>query len=304
MVMRRGHLGGVILAAALALPGLARAQEMEPRAFSPSPVGVEFVIAGYARSTGGILTDPSLPVDDVSATLDSAVFGYGRTFSLFGRLANAGLIVPRISGHFTGTLNGEDAEASRSGWGDVRLRFATNLIGAPALTAAEFAKRKPSTTLGLSLTVSAPTGEYHPDKLINVGTNRWALKPEIGLSQPVGKWYLEAMTGVWFFEDNHDFFGGQLREQDPLLSVQAHVSYTFRPKLWLAFNATYYNGGRTTVNGALKDDRLSNSRFGLTFSAPITRSQSLKVYWNDGATTRIGSDFTTVGVTWQYTHLP
>lgn len=302
MTRRRRYCFGLLLAAAVATPAVACAQEMEPRAFSPSPVGVDFLFVGYARSTGGVLTDPSLPVDDVEATVNAGVLGYGRTFSLFGHLANAGLVVPRVSGHFTGTLDGEDAEASRSGFGDLKLRLATNLIGAPALSPAEFAARKPTTTLGVSLTVSAPTGEYHPDKLINVGTNRWAVKPEIGLSHPIGKWYLEAMAGVWFFDDNHDFFGGQLREQDPLKSVQAHVSYTFRPKLWLAFNATFYDGGRTTVNGARKDDRQSNSRYGLTFSTPISRSQSLKLYWNDGATTRIGSDFTTYGITWQYTH--
>lgn len=304
MTMRSAHLGGIVLVAALAAAPPARSQEMEPRAFTPSPVGVDFYLVGYARSTGGILTDPSLPVDDVEATVNAGVLGYGRTFGFFGHLANLGFVQPWVSGHFTGTLDGEDAEASRSGNGDLKVRFATNLIGGPALTLAEFAKRTPATTLGVSLTVSAPTGEYHPDKLINVGTNRWALKPEIGVSHPVGKWYLEAMAGVWFFEDNHDFFGGQLREQDPLLSMQAHVSYTFRPKLWLAFNATYYDGGRTTINGLLKDDRQSNSRYGLTFSVPLTRAQSLKVYWNDGATTRIGSDFTTVGITWQYTHLP
>lgn len=304
MSVRPAHWGGVFLAVALCLPAVARAQEMEPRAFSPSPVGVDFVLAGYARSTGGVLTDPSLPVDDVDATINSAVVGYGRTFALLGHLANVGMIVPWVSGHFTGTLNGEDAEASRSGVGDLKLRFATNLIGAPALTTAEFMKRRPATTLGFSLTVSAPTGEYHPDKLVNVGTNRWAIKPEIGLSHPIGKWYLEAMAGVWLFEDNDEFFGSQLREQDPLKSVQAHVSYTIRPKLWIAFNATFYDGGRTAVNGVRKDDRQSNSRYGLTFSVPVGRSHSLKLYWNDGATTRIGSDFTTVGVTWQYTHLP
>ncbi len=40
---------------------------VEPRSYSPSPVGVTFVVAAFTRSTGGILTDPSLPVDDVEA---------------------------------------------------------------------------------------------------------------------------------------------------------------------------------------------------------------------------------------------
>jgi Putative MetA-pathway of phenol degradation len=303
--MNSRHLGP---AAALFMAGAwaphASAQELEPRAYSPNPVGVSFVVAAFARSTGGILTDPSLPVDDVEAEVDTTVLGFGHTFGIFGRSGSIGLAQPRVSGHFTGTLDGQNAEASRSGLGDTRVKFTANLFGAPALDLAEFARRTPQTTLGASLTVSAPTGEYHADKLVNVGTNRWALKPEIGLSHPLGPWTLEAIAGVWFFEDNDDFFGGRRREQEPLASVQAHVGYSFRPRLWLALNATYYDGGRTTLDGVKKDDRQSNSRYGLTLSVPVGQRQSLKLNWNDGATTRIGSDFSTWGVAWQYMHLP
>jgi hypothetical protein len=276
---------------------------MEPRAFSPSPVGTTFVLATFARSTGGILTDPSLPVDDVEAEVDTLAIGIGQTFGFFGRSASLAIVQPRAAGQFTGTLNGEDAAASRSGLGDTRIRFATNLVGGPALTAAQFARRTPRTTIGASLTVAAPTGEYYPAKLVNIGTNRWAIKPELGVSHPVGKWSLEATAGAWLFEDNDDFFGGQRREQDPLASLQAHVGYTFKPRLWLAFNATFYEGGQSTLDGVKKDDRQSNARYGLTASLPLGRSQSVKLHWNDGATTRIGSDFTTWGVTWQFTHI-
>ncbi len=280
------------------------AASLQARAFAPSSAGVTFVLAVYSRSEGGILTDPSLPVDDVEAVINGSAIGVGHTFSLAGRLASAAVVQPWVSGHFTGTLDGEDAEASRSGNGDLKLRFVTNLIGAPALTPAEFARRTPAMTLGVALTVSAPTGEYHPDKLINVGTYRWALKPEIGIAKPIGRWYLDGTVGAWFFEDNDDFFGGKHRKQDPLASIQAHVSYTFRPKLWLSFNTIWYDGGRSTIDGAPQDDRQSNSRYGLTQSLPLTRTQSLKFLWNDGATTRIGSDFSTYGIAWQYTRIP
>lgn len=304
MAVARQRRPVLFLLAALAAPGFALAQEIEPRAFVPSPAGVTFVAVAYARSTGGVLTDPSLPVDNVEAEINSSAIGVGHTFGLAGRLASAAVVLPRIAGRFTGTLDGENAEASRSGLGDLKLRFSANLIGTPALTPAEFARRKATTTLGVALTVSAPTGDYHPDKLVNIGTNRWAVKPEIGVAYPSGRWYFEAIGGVWLFGDNDNFFGGQRREQDPLASIQGHVSYTFRPKLWLAFNATYYDGGRTTIDDVLKDDRQSNSRYGLTLSVPLSRTQSLKFHWNDGASTRIGSDFTTYGIAWQYTHLP
>jgi hypothetical protein len=297
------RLAAVLIACATAVSGRAAAQEIEPRAFSPSPVDVTYVVVAAGRSTGGILTDPSLPVDDVEATIDAAALGVGHTFEFLGRSASLAMALPRLSGEFTGTLNGEEAEASRSGLGDLKLRFATNFFGGPAMSAAEFAARTPTTTLGASLTVQAPTGEYHGDKLINVGTNRWAVKSEIGVTHPVGRWFLEATAGVWVFEDNDEFFGGQLREQDPLASVQAHMSYTFRPRLWLALNAIYYDGGQSTIDGIERDDRQSSSRYGLTLSVPLGKAQSLKFTWSDGASTRIGSDFTSYGIAWQYTHI-
>jgi predicted porin len=143
-------------------------------------------------------------------------------------------------------------------------------------------------------------GEYFSDKLVNIGANRWAFKPELGVSYPIGRWYLDAYAGVWLFTDNDAFFGGAKREQDPLASYQVHVSYAFRPRLWIAFDATYYTGGRTTVDGTRNADTQSNSRLGLTMSLPIGRSQSLKFNWSEGATTRIGGDFTTVGIAWQW----
>lgn len=294
-----------VLCLSLAIPIAkpAVAQEIEPRAFSPSPAGVTFVLLAAGRSTGGVLTDPSLPVDNVDAQIDGGTLGLGRSFSLFGRLATAAIAQPYLSGQFTGTLDGEPAAASRSGFADTKLRMSVNLLGNPAVSPAEFAKRQPRTTVGASLTVSAPTGEYRGDRLINVGTNRWAIKPEIGVSHPAGNWTLEASAGVWLFDDNSDFFGGKHREQDPLASVQAHVSYTFRPRLWLSLNTTYYDGGESTVDGIARDDRQSNSRYGLTLSLPVARSQSLKLYWNDGATTRIGSDFSSYGLAWQLTFI-
>ena len=262
-----------------------------------------FLLVGAGQSTGGVLTDPSLPVDDVDAEINAGALGFGHSFGLFGRLATVAIAQPYLDAQFTGTLDGEPAEATRSGIADTKLRFSVNLLGNPAMSPAEFAKRKPVTTIGASLSVSAPTGEYRGDRLINVGTNRWAFKPEIGVSHPVGRWILEGAVGVWLFEDNPDFFGGRHREQDPMASLQAHVSYTFRPRLWLSFDATYYDGGESTVDGIAKDDRQSNSRYGLTLSLPVARSQSLKLYWNDGATTRIGSDFSTYGIAWQYTRI-
>jgi len=279
------------------------AQEIEPRAYSPSPSGLNFLIAVGGHSEGGVLTDPSLPVTDIEAKVDALAVGYGRSFGLAGRSANVAFALPYIEVDASGDIGEQRATVTREGWGDAKLRLAMNLIGGPAMTPREFSQRVPATTLGVSMTVSLPTGEYLPDKLVNIGTNRWAVKTELGLTHPIGKWLLEGYLGAWWFEENDDFFGGHRREQDPLASIQVHVSYTFKPRLWLALNTTYYEGGQTTLDGVAKHDRQANSRAGLTFSTPLGKNYSLKFNWSRGATTRIGSNFTTYGIGLQYAWL-
>lgn len=302
MILRVSAAPVVILSALVLvlLAPRAHAQELEPRAYSPNPVGLNFAVAGYVRSSGGVLFDPSLPFSDVEAELDSAIAGYGRTFAAFGRSASAFLALPYVQGVASGNVGESRREAKRSGWADLRLKLAINLLGGEAMTPAQFARRTPATTLGASLSVVAPTGQYDPDKLVNLGTNRWAFKPEIGVAHPMGRWYVEAYAGVWLFTDNDDFYGGQYREQDPIASLQAHVSYTFRPGLWIAANSTWYRGGDTKIDGEHKADLQENLRVGLTVSIPVAARQSIKLSWSDGTTTRIGGDFTTWGIAYQY----
>ena len=225
-------------------------QELEPRAYSPSPVGVNFVLFAGAHSTGEVLTDPSVPIQDVDAKLNAGIAGYGRTFGILGHQASAVIAVPYIMGrHLRQCLRrGAFGELARE-LAIPRLRLAVNLIGGEAMTPKEFMRRTPRTTLGASLSISAPTGQYDPDKLINIGTNRWAFKPEIGLTIPHGPWMFDVFAGVWLFTANPDFFGGVHREQDPMPTLQGHVSYTFRPRAWVAFDSTYYFDGETSANG-------------------------------------------------------
>ena len=277
------------------------AQEIEPGAYARAPVGTNIVLVTYGYHTGDVLTDSSLPLRDVSVKFHSGTLAYSRTFALFGRQANVGFGVPYIHGTATGTVFEDLLAVKRSGLGDTRVRFSANLFGSPALHPREFAAAKRKTLVGASLTVVAPTGQYDPNRLVNPGANRWAFKPEVGISKPAGRWTFETAAGVWLFTDNKNFFGGNRRAQDALLSLQGHVIYTFRPRMWVSGGGTYYNGGRTIVNGAANDDRMGNSRFGASFSYPLNNRHSLKFATSRGLTARYGGRLTSVAVGWQYT---
>lgn len=279
---------------------LASAQEMEPRSYSAVPIGTNFVVAGYARSTGDVTLDPSLPITDLQARINAYSLGYSHSFDVAGHVASVAVLQPYANANLTGNVAGVPGQAWRSGLGDVRFRIAANLVGGPALTPQEFAQRSPTTTLGASLSVVAPTGQYQPARIINVGSNRWAFKPELGLSQPVGNWFVEGAAGVWVFTDNTDFFGGKRRSQAPLAVFQWHGGYTWRPGLWIAADFTYLTGGRTSVNGVQNQDLQASTRYGVTLSVPLAAQWSAKLAWSSGLSTRVGGDFQTVSVALQY----
>ena len=168
------------------------------------------------------------------------------------------------------------------------------------MTPKEFAARRPEALIGASVLVVVPTGQYDPQRLINPGTNRWAFKPEIGISKPLNRWTFEVSGGAWFFTANNSFLGEARREQKPMASFQGALIYTLRRRMWVSGNATFYMGGSTVLNGTANDDRQKNSRVGATYSLPITQRQSLKIAWAKGVTTRIGGSLNTIVFGWQY----
>jgi hypothetical protein len=279
----------------------ASAQELEPKAYSASPVGATFFVSSLARSSGSIVFDPSLPITDVDATVNGAFFGVGTTFDLFGKLALASVAVPYAWGDVSGQVFEEARTVTRSGLADTRVRLSVNLRGNDAMRLGEFVKAPRKAIVGTSVTMLVPTGEYDRTKLINLGNNRWGFKPEVGVAVPIGHWDIDAYAGVWLFTANDAFFpGGLERTQDPILAVQAHVSYTFKPRLWLAVDSTWYSGGKSRVDGGAPTVAISNSRLGATLSIPAGRRQSFKIAYSNGVSVRTGTDFSTVALGWQW----
>ncbi len=282
------------------------AQDLDPRAYAKAPVDVTIFIAGLAVSHGGVVTDAALPVTDINATVEAPSLGAARTFSLFGKTAQIFGALPYAWAQVSGNIAGDAASITRSGLSDTRLRFSVLVRGAPAASVAEMAKAPRRTILGTSLTVVAPTGQVFPDKLINIGTNRWSFKPEFAVSHPIGaRWLLDAYAGLWLFTDNASFYPGtSVRSQNPIGAFQGHLSYNFQPQLWAAFDATYYVGGATTVNGAGNEDRQSNTRLGATLGLPVGRRHSLRLAVSRGAIVRFGANFTTLSLGWQTAWFP
>ena len=280
--------------------GAAFAQQLEPRAYAASPIDINITGIASTYSSGDVAIDPTVPITDAEADVVLIAPYYARSFAVFDRQASVSLVFPMANIDGTGVFKGEDDEVDIIGLGDPILRVAVNLLGSPALKIKEFAVRERETILGASISIVAPWGDYDGSKLVNLGANRWAFKPELGLSHPIGKWDLELYAGAWLFEDNDNFYGGHTREMEPLYSTQTHVVYRFKPGMWASFDFTYFTGGTTIVDGTRKNDRRDNSRAGLTLSLPVAKQHAIKLSWSRGVTVRVGNDFDMVGASWSY----
>ena len=277
-----------------------KAQEAEPRSYSNTPVGLNFLISGYLYTKGTMAFDPGLAIADAKFLSNTGVLAYVRSFEVGGQSAKFDVIVPASSFAAQGLVNGQPRERDMSGLGDPRFRVSVNLFGAPALSVKQYAGYQQDLIVGLSLQVSVPFGQYDDSKLLNFGNNRWSFRPELGISKAWGPWTFEVAPSVTFFSDNTDFFGGNTFAQAPIYAVQGHILYTFQSGIWMALDGLYFAGGRTALNGVKSDNVQANTRAGFTLALPMDRHNSLKLSASTGITTRTGNEFSTVGGAWQY----
>jgi len=305
------RVAGLLFGACLACT-VCHAQSLAPRAYLITPVHANAVTLTFSFYDGGIEFNGSIPITGATAKTSVPTLSLYHTLNFFGRSANFTAFLPYSVGHFYGKVGvvGAERSAYRSGLLDAQFRFSVNLKGGPAMSPEEFRSWRQKILIGTSLTVVAPTGQYYPGLLINLGANRWAFKPELGLSRRWGKWVVDAYGGVWFFTTNPEFFshnrfnpGTIAQSEKPVGAFEGHLSYDIKhnPRFWFSLDANYWYGGRTSLNGVENPVTLqANSRIGATFAVPITGRQSLKFSYSDGSVIRYGGDYQNVSVAWQY----
>ena len=287
---------------------LLRAQDLAPRAYLITAIHSNAITLTEGIYTGNITFNGSLPITGATATVSVSVFSLTHSLSFFGRSANFFASIPYGVGNFRGTIAQIPEHAYRSGLLDSEFRFSVNVKGGPAMDPREFAKWRQKTLIGLSLKVVTPTGQYDPTKLLNFGNNRWAFKPEVGLSHRRGNWIVDTYGAVWFFTTNQDFFshnkfspGVNTQSEQPVGAFEAHLSYSFKPRLWASLDGNFWFGGSTSLNGVQNSATVQrNSRLGGTVSVPITKHQSFKFSYNNGAYILYGGNYQNISVAWQY----
>jgi hypothetical protein len=277
-----------------------RAGEIEPRSYINTPVGINFLIGGYSYLNGDVVTEDSSPIKDAKLAVNAEVLTYVRTLDVLGKPGKFSVILPYSELSGSAMFRGRLRERTISGLNDPRFGFSINFYGAPALSPQEFANYQQDVIIGASVQVSPPLGQYDAEKLVNLGNNRWFVRPDIGMSKAWGPVMLEFSTGMFFFSKNDDYLNGKTLEQDPISSTQLHVTYNFSSGAWVALSGTYDHGGRTITDGVRDNNLLNNLRAGATLAYPVNRHNSIKLYFSNSLHTSVGISSYLIGIVWQY----
>jgi hypothetical protein len=290
----------------LALAGLlcpvhAWAQFSDPRTYENAPVGTSQIEVGYAYAHGDTSIDTSVPVTGAQLNLHQAMIGYTRYFGWLHRLTwvEAGVPLANVAGSISGT----NIHRSTSGAGDSSYSFGMLLKGGPALSPAQYADYMPGTTVGVRFTATAPTGAYDPDRILNLGADRWTLKPEVGLSRPFGpdkKWVFDGYANVAFYTDNTSYHGRQILRQEALPGLEGHISYSFSDKVWTSLDARYSFRAATLLDGVNQDNPQQNFIVGTETSFSLGSRHSLTVVVGKTLAHRNGPAVTGVSLKYDY----
>ncbi len=268
-------------------------QDLEPRRWTVMPEGMNVIGIGYGHTSGDVLFDPVMQIEDAEVKADTLAVSYIRSFSLAGKALRFDAFVPWHSGEWKGTLRGNLDSTERQGLGDSRFRLSVNLLDTQNLN--ETSK----TVVGAGIAVTVPTGEYDKNKLINLGQNRFTIRPQMGVVHTRGAWSYEVTGSVFFFTDNDDYFKNRVQEQDPLYAIQSHVVYTFSPGMWTSLSAGYGWGGNTSIDKVSKDNEWDNFMTALSFGFPLSRTQSVKLNYLHAQTQNVtGSNTNTLSMGW------
>ena len=142
-----------------------------------------------------------------------------------------------------------------------------------------------------ALSVTLPLGEYHKEKILNLGQNRFVFRPQVGMVHTRGPWSFELTGSVFLYTANDSFRTDRTREQDPVYALQSHVVYASPKRWWVSVGSAYGSGGESRIDGISSDDTGRDWLYGVSTGLALSRQFSVKIGYV-GSRTRddIGAD--------------
>ncbi len=279
------------------------AQDLEPRRWSHLPIGQNIIGVGYVYTEANIFFSPVLKITDGTSRINSLGLTAIHNFEMAGKSARFSVLVPYLSGRWDGDVEGAFQTIRRDGVGDPRFRLSINLYGAPPLKGKAFAQYRAehtiSTVVGASIAMTVPLGKYCHDCLINIGNNRWSVRPQVGVVHKRGPWSFELTGSAFLFTNNYSFIDKAVLKQKPVYALQTHVIYDFPRRLWVSLSAGYGIGGGIRIDEIRTKFKVDNWVWAASFGFPIGKTQSVKLTWLSGRTqNQAGRDSDNLVLSW------
>ena len=279
------------------------AQDIEPRRWTPLPLGINIVGAGYGNTQGKIFFDPILQVEDATVSINAIAVQYVHPFKLWNKLARLDVLVPYSTARWEGLLAGVPTTVKRNGFADPRIRLSVNIIGPQAIGIKEMREyliaHPVNTTVGISMAVTLPLGQYFEDKLLNLGQNRFIFRPQIGMVHNWVNWSFELTGSVFIFSNNNDFANGKTKKQDPVFAVQTHLLRRFKHNIWASVSAGYGLGGQSIVDKQPNNDNRGDVLGALSVGFQLMKKQAIKFAYVRSQTLKdIGADTNSFVLVW------
>lgn len=278
-------------------------QDVEPRRWTPIPLGTNILGAGYSYTSGDVFFDPLLGAEDVKVRAHSMAVSFTHPIKIGNKLGTVSVLIPFSSADWDGLLSGQPTGLNRTGFADPRVRASLLLAGPPAGNAMELRQYRldnpTDTSVGVSLAITVPVGEYFEDKLINLGSNRFVFRPQVGMIHYWNSWSFELTASVFLYTRNPDFFNDAERDQRPTFAMQSHLVKQLGKGAWLSLGAGYGLGGESLINRRPNGDFRSNLLISASYSLMIAKSQGLKLTYIRAETLQdIGADTNNFLLAW------
>lgn len=278
-------------------------QDIEPRRWTPTPLGTHVIGLGYIYQSGDILFDPALQAEDVKLDMHAFASVYVQPLKLGNKLGRLDVTLPYVIARWKGLLSGVPTEKKRYGIADPILRFSVNLIGPNAMNAQDmmvYYKNNPKNTmLGVSLAVTLPLGIYDDNRLLNIGQNRFVFRPQIGMVHNWGLWSFEFSSSVFVFTNNNQFFNNQTKKQKPVFAAQTHLIKRFSNRMWTSVSVACGLGGESVVEGDELGDQHGDLLYSASFGTQLSKTQGVKLVYMRWETLRdVGSKTNSLGLSW------
>ena len=178
-------------------------------------------------------------------------------------------------------ITGTFSESS-AGFSDPNTQLTVNLYGTPPLRSnVDLLNYEPTWTADFAGLLAFPIGAYKSDRLVNIGQNRWygrlalPLKYHFRVFAPGRMSSFEVIPSVWLFGENDDFLGQKLKN-DPLWSVEAHLTHDFTTTFYGSLDLLYQNGFESRVNGNSVGEKLEIGNIGFTLNYQVSDNAGIR----------------------------